>query len=264
MKTKCLFFLLLLLPMVVVAQKTPRKILTGRVVADSIKVENLTVKNITSNIGAVTDDNGDFTIYARATDTLLFSGITVHDAKLVLKPEHFLESKLLIKLNVEVTMLKEVVITPNVLTGTLDSDSRKTKTKNITGGMNSGAIVASDPTLRPQANPNTSLPSAVVGSPLTGVNFTEIYKMIFRKKKRTDRGDIYNNNDGRTFPENVKDRFTYHFFVEMLKIPNDEIGLFLAFCDKGKETAWMLDPKYEFELTDYLVGQSYEYLKKNK
>lgn len=264
MKTKILLSLFMLLPLLAVAQKEPRKILAGRVVADSLKVESLSVLNMTSKIGAVTDNNGDFAIYARAGDTLLFSGITVHEAQLVLKKEHFLEKKLLIKLNVEVTTLKEVVITPNVLTGGLEADSRKTKTKNITAGMGSGAIIENDPTLRRKANPNTALPSNVVGSQLTGVDFAKVYKMIFKKKKRKDRGEIYGNDSGKTFSENVKERFTHHFFTNMLKIPNDQIGLFLAYCDKGEETAWMLNPKYEFELTDYLVGQSSEYLKNSK
>lgn len=266
MKAKLLFCLLLLLPVIAIAQKTPRKILAGRVVADSLKVESLTVFNTTSRIGAVTDDNGDFTIYARPTDTLLFSGISVRDAKLVLKPEHFAQgNRLIIQLNVDVTVIDEVVIKANVLTGDLESDSRKTKTKNITGAMDSEMLIKTDSTLRPKANPNGALPSNVVGSQLTGVNFIEVYDLIFKKKsKKKDKGQIYAADSGKTFSENVKERFTHHFFTKMLKIPNDEIGLFLGYCDKGEETAWMLNPKYEFELTDYLVTQSSEYLKKGK
>ncbi|PZR21947.1 MAG: hypothetical protein DI539_06685 [Flavobacterium psychrophilum] len=264
MKAKHLFFLFLLLPVIAFAQKEPRQILAGRVVADTLRVESLSVLNTTSNKGAVTDNNGDFTIYARPSDTLLFSGITTRDAKLVLKKEHFTGNRLLIELNIDVTMLDEVVIKATPLTGDLESDSKKAKTKNITGGMNSAKLIETDETIRPIANPNTALPSNVLGSPLTGVNFNEVYKMIFKKKKRTDKGEVYANANGKTFTENAKERFTYHFFVEMLKIPKDEIGLFLAYCDKGKETAWMLDPKYEFELTDYLVSQSSEYLKKGK
>ncbi|MFD2600503.1 hypothetical protein [Flavobacterium suzhouense] len=264
MKAKFLFFLFLLIPLIGFAQKQPRQILAGRVVADSLNVENLSVQNITSNIKAITDGNGDFTIYARPTDTLLFSGIAVREAKLVLKKEHFTGRRLVIELNVDVTVLDEVVIKANALTGDLESDSKNTKTKNITGGMNSTGLIASDPTIRPIANPNTALPSNVLGSPLTGVNFNEVYKMIFKKKKRTDKGEIYGNSSAKNFSENVKERYTHHFFTNMLKIPNDEIGLFLAYCDKGKETAWMLEPKYEFELTDYLVNQSSEYLKKGK
>ncbi len=264
MKTKLHLLLLLLLPFMAIAQKTPRTILHGKVVADSLKVENLTVQNLNSKIRAVTDANGEFTLYARPTDTLLFSGVTVREALLNLRPEHFKVNQLLIKLDVDVTMLNEVVITAHVLTGVLESDSKKAKTKNITGGMNSAAIIENDTVIRTTVNPNSSLPSNVIGSPLTGVDFAKIYKLIFKKRRRTDSGQIYGAADSKSFSENVKGRFTHHFFVEMLKIPNEEIGLFLAYCDKGKETLPLLDPKKEFELTDYLVSQSREYLKKEK
>ena len=181
MNTKILFYLLLLIPVMAMAQKGPRKILAGRVVADSLKVESLSVLNTTSNIGAVTDGNGDFTIYARPTDTLLFSGIAIREAKLALKPEHFTQGRLIIQLNMDVTQIDEVVIKAHALTGDLESDSRKTKTKNITGQMDSDILIKTDETLRPQANPNTALPTNVLGSPLTGVNFGEVYKLIFKK-----------------------------------------------------------------------------------
>lgn len=261
MKTK-LLFLLFIMPLLVLAQKKPRTVLHGQAVSDSLMVDNLTVLNITSNIRAVTDSEGEFTIYARPTDTLMFTGIGVRTGKLVLKDEHFTGGKLLFRLNVDVQMLDELIIRAE-LSGDLSKDSRNAKTKNLSSGFDSSAIVDSGPPV-PKANVNTALPSAVTGSQLTGVDFAKIYKMIFKKKKRKDAGQIYAAASGKTFSQNVKERYTYYFFTETLKIPKDEISLFLAYCDKQGETDWMLDPKKEFELTDYLVGQSREYLKKEK
>lgn len=261
MKTK-LLLILLLLPVMAIAQKKPRTIFRGQVVADSLMVDNLTVMNLTSNIRAVTDNQGDFTIYARPTDTLMFTGIGVRTGKLVLKDEHFSDSKLLIRLNVDVQVLDELIIRAE-LSGNLQKDSKNTKVKNISSGFDSGSIVDSGPPI-PKANVNTALPTAVTGSQLTGVDFGKIYKLIFKKKKRKDAGEIYAAASGKTFAQNVKERYTYYFFTETLKIPKDEISLFLGYCDKRGETDWLLDPKKEFELTDYLIGQSKEYLKKEK
>lgn len=259
MKTKILL-LLLLIPLLTLAQKKPRTVFHGQVVADSLMVDNLTVMNLSSNIRAVTDNEGEFTIYARPTDTLMFTGIGVRTGKLVLKDEHFSERKLLIRLNVDVKLLEELIIRTE-LSGDLNKDSKNAKTKNLSSGFNSGAIVDSAPPI-PQANVNTALPSAVTGSQLTGVDFAKVYKLIFKKKRRKDNGEIYAAASGKTFSQNVKERYTYYFFTETLKIPKDQIGLFLTYCDKRGETDWMLDPKKEFELTDYLIGQSREYLKK--
>lgn len=251
MKIKLFIILFLLLPLAVFSQNE-RKLLRGQVIADSIKVENISVKNITSNIGAVTDDNGNFTIYARVADTLYFSSITFRPAMLVLTKEHMDEAKLFIKLEINVTVLDEVIITP--LTGDLAKDSRKTKTLQINTQFDSGKTIENS--FPKETVPvNKALPQTE--SQLQGVDFVAIYGMIFKKKKKENTGEQY--LQGRTFTDIVKDRYTHHFFTETLKIPHDKIGLFLNFCDKGKETNLLLDPEKEFELTDYLVKKAEEY-----
>lgn len=263
MKTKLLLVLLLVLPIVAFAQNVPRKALHGKVVADSLTVVGISVYNASSHIGAVTDNEGSFTISARPKDTLFFSSITYRTVHMVLSEKDFLERPLIIKLDVNVILLDEVVITPRVLTGRLDKDSKNTKTMLITSGMDSYQAIQTD-VPRPKSNVNTALPSSVVGSSLTGVDFGEIYKLIFKKRKRKDAGEIYATAESKPFAVAVKERFTYYFFTQMLKIPKDEIGLFLNFCDEGKTSYALLDPKKEFELTDYLVSKSKEYLKKDK
>ena len=267
MTHKFFLALLLLLPLIGFSQKlNPRQILHGRVVADSIAIDNISVSNTTSRINAVTDSNGGFTIYARATDTLLFTGVTFRSTFLVLKETHLLQNPLIVRLDASVTVLDEVVITPNVLTGDLAGDSKKTKTKSITGGMSSvhESVKYNIEHHKYDKNENGALPTQVQGSPLTGVNFVRIYETFFKKKKKKDKGEIYSAEDTKPFPEVVKERFTYNFFTQMLKIPKDEIGLFLNFCDSGAATKPLLDPKKEFELTDYLVKKSQEYLAQKK
>ena len=254
MKNNLIIFLLLLLPFMAFSQKEPRQLLRGRIVADSLMVENITVKNITSNISAVTDVKGNFTIYAKVKDTLHFTGIAVRDAMMIVKREHFTEERLLLKLDVNVNVLDEVVINP--LTGNLEQDSKNTKTKDKPQ-FNSGAIVGDLPRrFKYSQNINSALPQTE--SPLQGINFVKIARMIFKKKKKKPEAPQYYTE--RTFAEVAQERFTYHFFTETLKIPQDEIGLFLTFCDKGNETMPLLAPQKEFELTDYLVTKSKEYL----
>jgi hypothetical protein len=261
--------LLLMLPFMGYSQKLqPRKLLHARVVADSLAVDNLTVKNTTSNISAVTDTDGKFTMYARASDTLYFSGLTFRSAYLVVSETHFLQDQLVIRLNVNVTVLDEVVITPNALSGDLLGDSKKTKTKAIASTM---TMVSEEKVYNIQRNKydmnqNGALPTQITGSQLTGVNFVRIFETYFKKKKsdkKQDRGEIYSLG-AKPFTETVKERYTYFFFTETLKIPKDEIGLFLVFCDTGAVSNALLDPKKEFELTDYLVAKSREYLARGK
>lgn len=246
-----------LLPLLAHAQGVPREILRGRVVSDSLKVENITVLNITSNVGAVTDNDGNFALYARPTDTLFFSSITFRSQHLPLKKEHFVEARLIIKMDVNVTVLDEVVIIP--LTGDLGKDSQNSRVKNFNSPFDPVAIAKSTfpKSKLPQ---NTAVPSNE--STLTGLDFRKISELIFGKRKKKDDPDKYLKQ--KSFITTAKELYTHHFFTQTLKIPHAEIGIFLTFCDKGAETAHLLEPNKHFELTDYLVSKSIEYLKKGE
>lgn len=264
---KVLFFVVLLFPVIAFAQKRtpPRQLLHGRVAADSLVVDNLSVNNITSRVNAVTDQEGMFTIYARPTDTLLFSSVTFRSMYMVLKEGDFLQDPLVIKLDVNVTVLDEVVITPNVLSGDLEKDSKKTKTLSVTAGMQSANELnryAVSP-LKYDIKINNTLPPNM--KDMNGISVTRIYDMYFRKKNmKKDRGEIYGVDAKKPFPDAVKERYTYYFFTTTLNIPKDEIGLFLNFSDTGEASRALLDVKKEFDLTDYLVQKSKEYLANKK
>lgn len=263
MKKILLLFISLLSVMATAQNKKPREILKGKVIADSVSVEDIIVFNTTSNIKAVTDVAGNFTLYARPADTLLFSSLTFREAMLVLTEEHFAAEKLLIKLDVNVNVLDEVIITP--LTGLLGKDSRETKTLSLNSGLAINANAEYNVReYKYSDNYNTALPQTE--SQLQGISFVRIFKLLAgsKKKKKTDAGQLYLQKPGKTFTETVKERFTYHFFTETLKIPGAEIGLFLNYCDQGIASATLLDPNRELDLTEYLVQMSFEYLKLKK
>lgn len=260
MKTK-LLLLLLLLPVIGFSQDAKlRRLLNGHIIADSISVGDVVVQNVSSKINAVTDANGDFTIYAKAGDTLLFKSITYHSERLVLKELHMLEDPLTLKMEINVTTLSELIITP--LTGDLGYDAKKKKIKALNPDLPAMDLKPKYP--KEKANRNAALPTQVSGSQLTGVDFVAISKMIFKKKKKADKGEVYGVKNTETFTDVAKKRFTHYFFTETLKIPHDEIGAFLVFSDKGDKSRGLLDPRREFELTDYLIAQAKLYLESKK
>ena len=260
---------LLLISLTAVAQKTePRQILHGKVVADSLAVDNITVNNLSSRIPAVTDEKGLFTLYARATDTLIFSSVSFHTARLVLKESDFSQAQLAIKLNTNVIVLDEVVILPTRMIGDLNTVSKNTKTNAITSGVQGVDLMSTytEMKFKPvEYKVDEVVNGALPGSmhPLRGVDLARIYRLYLKKDKKTkkDLGEVYSTEGQKTFADVAKERFTYNFFTEALKIPKDEIAAFLNFADSGDEAKTLLDPKKEFELTDYLVTKSKEYLK---
>ncbi len=125
MKKSYFILLLIIFSQTVFSQGMERKVLRGRIVADSIEVEKLTVFNISSKIGAITDIDGQFSINARATDTLYIQGLSYDSKKYVLSDKDFWLPVLEIKLHIKVTELNEVIVTPFTLTGDLNVDTKR-------------------------------------------------------------------------------------------------------------------------------------------
>lgn len=260
MKNKLLFFFIVF-PTLVFSQDTARKLLLGQVVTDSLEVENVTVMNKTSHIFAITDRFGKFSIYAREKDTLVFSAVSFRSRTLVVENTDFDYELLKIRLDVIVNELQEVIISPIRLTGNLESDSRKIKVKTlqVPGGMALGKKYY--PADSHSKVANQAMPA--LESPLQGINFIQIAKDIIGLfVKRGTAKPKPEKLSFMTFSDAVKQQFSYHFFTQTLKLANDEIGLFLNFCDTDEVAEKrLLAPGNEFELTDYLIKKSEEFHK---
>ncbi|MFP9099446.1 hypothetical protein ACLI09_10355 [Flavobacterium sp. RHBU_24] len=255
MKNKIVCLLLCLLPILGIAQT--RQLLRGHLVSDSLQVENLSVENLSAKTKTVTDTRGNFLMYARVGDTLHFDGMQFRSTRLKLTEDDLRQNPLTVHLDVNVTVLDEVLINP--LTGELGRDAKKTKVKPLNPDVDDSEFIAYPASKRPV---NGALP--VTESQLQGVDFIAIGKMIFKpKKKKTDKGEIYNNTVSKTFSEAAVTRYTDYFFTETLQIPPADIALFLGYCD-GPEVRKLLDPRKEFELTDYLVKKAKEYKEQKK
>jgi hypothetical protein len=257
-------FILLILLLVVQfswAQLIPREIVRGQIISDSSVVERVTIFNKSSNKGAVSDDFGYFTMYARPTDTLVFSSVVFKPAILVLTDLDFKVNVMKIKLDVFVNELDEVIVTPNSLSGDLVKDNRNLKVAVIDPKTDSKqAIIDTKYELDAQSTlKNTAMPSD--GSIQYGMDFVRIGKdvlKLFDKKEGTK--EISYASD-KIFQEVVKEKFTYYFFTETLGLKHEEIGLFLGYCENDPKVKALLAPDKEIELIDFLIFKSDEYKK---
>lgn len=107
MKIK-LLFVFGLIAMVCSAQKG--KLLKGQVLADVKDVQGINVVNLALRKEVATDHKGLFSITAKPGDTLLFSAVQLKSRKIVVEKEDFDYLPYLVKMEVNVTQLKEVVI----------------------------------------------------------------------------------------------------------------------------------------------------------
>jgi hypothetical protein len=52
---------------------------------------------------------------------------------------------------------------------------------------------------------------------------------------------------------------SYSFFTDALKLNDDEIGLFLIFCENDSQSKIVMKPENQFQLIDFLVTKNKEF-----
>lgn len=274
MKYKILLLFVLIITQISFSQGVERKVLRGKIVADSLEVENLTVYNITSNIGAITDVDGKFSINARATDTLFIQGLSYDSKRYVLTDKDFWLPVLEIKLHIKITELNEIIITPYTLTGNLNEDTNRIQVYGEGfAKIDAKEVKYYDDDIRLGTPENTAMPN--VFAP-TGVNLLGIVVGIANLVRI--KGNPKNNSErvfeerrirdiqSKSFTEHIYERFSHNFFIETLKIKNEDIPMYMSFAELNVyELSPLLKAENELKLIEYLINKSTEFkLQKEK
>lgn len=129
MKNKSLLFIALVLTSFAGFSQSER-IISG-FLTNTVEVEGIHILNTTSRFNAITDQNGNFTIKAKAQDTLVFSAINFYPLKVIVTQKNYNNQTIEITLRYLTNELDEVVI-GNQLSGDIAKDLKNIKTeKNL-------------------------------------------------------------------------------------------------------------------------------------
>lgn len=249
-------------------QITNREVLRGHILADSVAVENVTIFNKSSNKGAVSDELGFFSIYAKPSDTLVFSNIVYSSRALVLSEFDFKIKVVSVELKTKVNELDEIIVTPYSLTGDLIKDDKNLKVTNVDQDMNVRQIVMSE------VNPDFYTTSQNIAMPNDGTikygfDFVKVGKLLKNsvfgnKSEKNTKFNSAKYYQDKIVPEIIKEKFSYSFFHETLNLENEEIGLFLSFCENDPEIQSLLTSEEEIYLIDFLIKKNEEFKNLNK
>jgi hypothetical protein len=241
-------------------QVRQREVIRGQIFNAEREVESITVFNKSSNKGAVTDELGFFTIMARPKDTLVFSSVAFSSRIMELTETDFRLKVIKIELISFINELDEVIITPNSLSGDLVKDNKNLKVTYLKSDIDVSdaqrMMVENDGYSSPEN------PAIYDGSIKYGMDFIAIGKMVgkavFGEKEKKPKGV---GHQEKIVAEIIKEKFTYHFFHETLGLKNEEIGLFLNFCESDSKIKTLLVPNKEIELIDFLIEKNKEFKK---
>jgi hypothetical protein len=239
MKSGIIIFVLCFLCQFCFGQTLTGKSLHGMVVNDSIKVQSGYVLNVNSSSRTSINPQGFFDIIAKTNDTLVFSSFGLKTKKIVLTPKDFKVSVLIVKLNVFVNQLKEVVVSKTVIKPNLGNIQTIVDTQYMDDAQSS--------------LDNPLMPVEIK----YGMDVGRVSKMIWRVfVKAPDKTETV---DYGTFAEVVQDRINPRFLTKTLQIKEDQVGLFLIFCENDSTSEALLKPESEFQLIEFLIVKSDEF-----
>ncbi len=243
MKTSIKILCIIFICQISFGQNENRKSLHGQFTNETAIVDNGYVFNLNSKTKTFISDQGFFDILAKAKDTLLVSSPSFKSKKIVIQDKDFSKPLFIVNLETQTTLLKEVIV------------KRKAEIKPITG--NSQGVVDLQFFDDAKSSPvNRTMPSD--GSIENGMDFVRIFKMVSKvfKNDSAKKTDLSSNVD---FSDVVSKGIDKYFFINTLKLKNEEIGLFLDYCENDPKSKSLLKQEDEFLLIDFLITKNEEF-----
>lgn len=243
MKTKITFLFLALIVQFSFGQIAGNRILKGQVRNDLAPLENVIVFDVNSKTGTVVNQYGYFTLMAKVQDTLVFSSLTFKSKKVVLKEEDFINNVVIVNLEVFTNELSEILILA------------KKQLNPLQGGTQKYVDMKFFDDAKSSPKNKTMLPMNDLEN---GTDFVRLYKDVikFLRKDNPKKTDFYGDT---SFSELALSTLNYSFFSNTLSLKDDEIKLFLVFCENDPNSRMVMSRTDQFKLMDFLINKNKEY-----
>lgn len=269
MTTKLLLFLFLLAAPVLLAQDIKRVQVAGEIhVPKGEDAEGISIYNVSSQKGTITDAEGAFKIEVAENDRLQIFALQYQTFTVVIDKGIVEKLKLNIYVNPAITQLDEVIVRPYDLSGNIKADVEKIPTYTIDKnwdlsyramefeyGFERDEISAIEGNVAEEA-----LNSHYLQNGLNVVNILGgVGKLLFPKGKSISL--VEKENKKQLVSNNIQQRFSREFIQDNFDIPEEKAFDFLYYAqDNGLEND-MLKTENEIRLMDFLHAKSKEYKK---
>ena len=226
------------------AYNQDRELIQGKVIYRNINVVAANVINNTSQNTTITDDQGEFQIYAREGDEIIFSSVQYIIRTVRVTDEIIKNKRLTVQINERIQELDEVVITPDNTEKFLDLKEEEFK----------GFDYIADKSTRVQNNLTETRQLK------NGVDFVNIFKLlktIIDSKSEEEKESLLAS-------EVIPYLFEDDFFTESLLLASSQIVDFLIYIDNRPNSVDILLEKNQFLLIDLLLNESIRYKEINE
>lgn len=270
---KLILFILLFFSIIAFSQQIERVKVDGIITAPlGEDLEAISIYNISSQKGTITNTEGEFSLEVGLNDRVLFSALQFQKFTVIVD-EGILKTKLMkIYVNPAILQLDEVIVRPHDLSGNIKVDVSKIKT---TAPIEFASISATDLAYgfefsddKNSRVKNSALDktSRMATEHIGTINLLGLVgllgKTLFRNRDRSQKlSPIEQMQQGDASFAALNQRFPKTYFTDLLQIPEEHIESFIYFSlDKGF-TPDLLKENNELKLMDFLEKQSKRYNK---
>ena len=232
---KILFFILV----IQFSYSQNRELIQGKVIYRNIDVPAANVINNTAQSSTITNDQGEFEIYAKEGDEIIFSSVQYIIRTVRVNKEILKNKRIIVQINQRVRELDEVVITPDDTQKFLDLKEEQFK----------GFDYVADKSTKIQ---NVLTDNRQV---VNGLNFVNIFKLLSSIVDAKSDEEKLNIIPSEVLPYVLEE----NFFSGVLELESFEINDFLSKLDSDTEMKNLILEKNQFLIIDYLLNKADTY-----
>ena len=233
---KEIFFLLSLMQF---SFSQERELIQGKVIYRNIDVPAANVITNTSQVSTITNDQGEFEIFAKEGDEIIFSSVQYIIRTVKVNAEILKNKRIIVQINQRVRELDEVVITPDDTDKFLDLKEEQFKGFDYL------------------ADKSTKIENILTDNRqfVDGLNFVNIFKLLSTLVDSKSEEEKLSILPSEALPLILEE----NFFTEILKLETFEVNDFLSQLDLDQEIKELIIEKNQFILIDYLLNKSDTY-----
>lgn len=228
-------FVLFFLAQFLMAQGSVEKVIRGQVTAEAIPVEGVNVINTFSKINTVSDQYGNFSILAKDEDVLSLSSVNYEPLRKYISKQEYNLGTIVVSITAISIELKEVII----------NDRPDITAENL------GIIPRDQIKLTPAER---KVYTATSGTDAL-INYFSGRTKILKKELEVERKEV--------LMQKLEYLFEDKYYIETLKIPEDEIKGFQYYCVEDSYFENALNSKNKTMCMFFIVGLASNY-NKNK
>ena len=235
MLKKILFFTLI----IQFSYSQNRELIQGKVIYRNIDVPAANVINNTAQSSTITNDQGEFEIYAKEGDEIIFSSVQYIIRTVRVNKEILENKRIIVQINQRVRELDEIVVTPEDTQKFLDLKEEQFK----------GFDYIADKSTKIQ---NVLTDNRQV---VNGLNFVNIFKLLSSIVDAKSDEEKLNIIPSEVLPYVLEE----NFFSVVLELESFEINDFLSKLDSDTEMKYLILEKNQFLIIDYLLNKADTY-----